>query len=168
MTNVDLIVRKIVQESVEYGKFHLSSGAWIFTEARGSRRKHMDFDEIKRKLSKRFTFPVCVAERNGRSYIASAQEDYTSIMAFATPSSSELPAFSGVIEEQKTLDNGLTLFTPSFDTSVDALAWFLYAFGGMKWTPVESRKIARLLLVTGTIKICSAEKIRKVLASNKS
>ena len=146
----------------------LEDHAWVFTEARGNRRKHMNFDEIKRKLSKRFTFPVCIAERDGRSYIASAQEDYTSIMAFATPSSSELPAFNGAVEEQKTLDNGLTLFTPSFDTSVDALAWFLYAFGGMKWTPVESRKIARLLLVTGTIKMCSAEKVREVLTSNKS
>ena len=128
----------------------------------------MDFDEIKKKLNKRFTFPVCIAERNGRSYIASAQEDYTSIMAFATPSSSELPAFNGVIEEQKTLDNGLTLFTPSFDSEVDALAWFLYAFGGMKWTPVESRKIARFLLVTGAVKLCSTTKTREVLADNKS
>ena len=101
----------------------------------------MDFDEIKRKLSKRFTFNVCLFERGGRYYIASAQEGYTSIMAFATPLSSKLNLFGGTVEGQKTLDNGLTLFTPAFDIPVNALAWFLFAFGGMKTIPLKKRPL---------------------------
>ena len=127
----------------------------------------MDFDEIREKLKTRFTFNVCLVEKGNQYYIASAQEDYASIMAFSAPPS-DLSSFGGTIENQETLDNGLTLFTPVFDTSIGALAWFLFVFGGMKWTPTESRKVARFLLVTGTVKFCPTTKTLEVLPCNKS
>ncbi|RLI43041.1 hypothetical protein DRO59_02215 [Candidatus Bathyarchaeota archaeon] len=101
----------------------------------------MSFDEIWKRLNKRFSFDVCLATKEGRYYIASALEGYVSVMAFSTPLYSELPLFGGNIVSQTTTYNGCSLFTPSFDTPINALAWFLFVSGMDSCRGTEDREI---------------------------